>query len=52
MCQIHVDDMTGERVCTNVCDFRAKSVEAVSKTCLTEVGLVVALEGAHLTEPC
>ena len=31
MGQIHVDDMTLEIVCTNVYDFRAKSVEAVSK---------------------
>ena len=31
MGQIHVDDMTLEILCTNVRDFRAKSVGAVSK---------------------
>ena len=31
MGQIHVDDMTLEILCTDLCDFRAKSVGAVSK---------------------
>ena len=31
MGQIHVDDMTLEILCTALCDFRAKSVGAVSK---------------------
>ena len=31
MGQIHVDDMTLEILCTDLCDFRAKYVGAVSK---------------------
>ena len=31
MGQVHVDDMTLEILCTNLLDFRAKSVGAVSK---------------------
>ena len=39
-------------MCANFRDFRAKSVWVVSKNMFTKFGLVVALEGAQLTDPC
>ena len=47
MGQIHVDDMTLEILCNDVCEFTAKSVGAVSKNVFTK--MMVALEGVHVT---
>ena len=49
MGQIHVDDMSVEQVCTDLRDFRAKFVGAVSKNVFEKIGLMVALYG---TDPC
>ena len=49
MGQIHVDDMTLDILCNDSRDFRAKSVGAVSKNVLEQIGLKVALYG---TDPC
>ena len=48
MGQILVGDMTLEILCTDLCDFRAKSVGAVSKNVFTKSVLMVALEGDHV----
>ena len=43
------DGMSVEILCTALCDFRAKSVGAVSKKkCFASMGLMVALEEGHV----
>ena len=49
MGQIHVDGMSVDILCTDLRDFRAKSVGAVSKNVFEKIGLMVALYG---TDPC
>ena len=49
MGQIHVDDMSVDILCTDLRDFRAKSVGAVSKNVFERIGLMGALFG---TDPC
>ena len=49
MGQVHVDEMSVDILCTDLCDFRAKSVGAVSKNVFKNFGLKVALYG---TDPC
>ena len=44
MGQIHVDDMSVEQVCTDLCDFTAKSVGVMSRMGFARIGLMVALE--------
>ena len=48
MGQMRFDYMTVEILC-DLCDFRAKSVGAVSKNVFEKIGLMVALYG---TDPC
>ena len=48
MAQVHVDHMTLEILCTDLCDFRAKSVGAVSKKVFAQIGLTVALKEGHV----
>ena len=45
MGQIHVDGMSVDILCTDLRDFRAKSVGAVSKNVFEKIGLMVALYG-------
>ena len=49
MGQLHVDEMSVDILCTDLRDFRAKSVGAVSKNVFEKNGLKVALNG---TDPC
>ena len=42
---IHVDDMSVDILCTDLRDFRAKSVGVVSKKVFEKTGLMVALYG-------
>ena len=49
MGQIHVDEMSVDILCTDLRDFRAESVGAVSKNVFEKIGLKVALNG---TDPC
>ena len=45
MGQIHSDDMSVYKLCTDLRDFRAKSVGVVSKKVFEKIGLMVALYG-------
>ena len=49
MGQIHVDEMSVDILCTDLRDFRAKCVGAVSKNVFKEIVLKEALNG---TDPC
>ena len=49
MGQIHVDGMIVDILCTDLRDFRAKSVGSVSKNVFEKIGLMVALYG---TDSC
>ena len=49
MGQMQVDDMTVEILFTALHNFRAKSVETVSKNVFEKITLMVALKG---TDPC
>ena len=49
MGQIKVDGKSVDILCTDLHDFRAKSVGAVSKNVFEKIGLMVALYG---TDPC
>ena len=40
--------MTLEIMCTDLRDFRTKSVGAASKNCFAKIGLMVALEEGHV----
>ena len=45
MGQIHVDEMSVDILCSDLRDFRAKIVGAVSKNLFKKIGLKVALYG-------